>query len=215
MVWANHEDFSGILPCEGGMHFLICTFSAIGYLYGDAGLSQMLTDSGVFAPGTVRNILLGKDFDRAMYAMKLVDEVLHCRFFVQFNKWCEENHKTLPESIINELEDIEKYFSDLEEDNCTSFNDLLTIFMADISSKLQPMIDEFVEIGCNTSPTFKFWYEFLSSVTCPFKLFVSSTRNPNWEVHQASKLQILPLLFVANRTNYSRYMPVMLLMMNK
>ena len=45
------------------MHLLMSVFAGIGFLYGDAGLVRLLYESDVFAPGTARHILSGKDFD--------------------------------------------------------------------------------------------------------------------------------------------------------
>lgn len=95
------------------------------------------------------------------------------------------------------------------------FADLLSSFNVDFTNFLKPLLDEFVEHGCSISPTFKLWYDFLVKVTVPLKLFLSSTKNGIWAVHQVSKAQLLPLLFAANRTNYARYLPVMLLLMNR
>jgi hypothetical protein len=52
IIWSNLNDLSGIIPVEGGMHFLMFVFSAIGFLCDDAGLKQLLQDSDVFTTGT-------------------------------------------------------------------------------------------------------------------------------------------------------------------
>lgn len=66
ITWAYPEELEGVIPCEGGMHLLMSVLSAIGYIYGDAGLKQLLHESGVFAAGSVQQILAGKDFDRGL-----------------------------------------------------------------------------------------------------------------------------------------------------
>ena len=55
----------------------MCTMAAIGHLYGSAGLCRLLYGSGVYAPATAGHILIGKDFDRGLRAIKLVDEVMN------------------------------------------------------------------------------------------------------------------------------------------
>ena len=69
--------------------------------------------------------------------------------------------------------------------------------------------------GRESSPTFRFWDDFLSNVTIPFKMPLAATRSGQWEIYEESKLELLPLLFASNRTNYARYMPVLLLMMKR
>ena len=46
-----------VSPCEGGMHLILCVSAAIGWLYGDAGLKNLLIVSEVFAAGTVQQML--------------------------------------------------------------------------------------------------------------------------------------------------------------
>lgn len=108
ITWAYPQELSGVIPCEGGMHFLMSVFSGIGYIYADAGLSSLLHESEVFAAGSVQQMLSGKQFDRTVYAIKLVDEVLHSRFFLQFHNWCRINNRVIPESIKEGLQEFHK-----------------------------------------------------------------------------------------------------------
>ena len=87
IVWAHPTELEGVILVEGGMHLLMSVIAGIGNLYGDAGLNNLLHESGVFAPRTVDHMLSGKDFDRALYGLKLVEESLCAHFFVNFNKW--------------------------------------------------------------------------------------------------------------------------------
>ena len=76
------------------MHLLMSLFSGIGFLYADAGLKSLLHESGVFAAGTVQQMLSGKDFDRALLGFKLVEEVFYTRFLKHFHAWCMKHKKT-------------------------------------------------------------------------------------------------------------------------
>ena len=69
MTWAKPEELNCIIPCERGMHILMCVFTSIGFLYGDAGLREVLYESDVFALGSSQQTLVGKDFDgRSMHS---------------------------------------------------------------------------------------------------------------------------------------------------
>ena len=76
ITWAYPNEFESVLPMEGGMHFMMSVFGGIGHIYGDAGLKQLMTDSDVFARLTADHILSGKDFDRAVRAVLIIDEAL-------------------------------------------------------------------------------------------------------------------------------------------
>ena len=106
ITWAQPEVLQGIYPCEGGMHLLMAVMAAIGHLYGSAGIHQLLHDSGVFAAGTAHQILAGKDFDRGLYAIKLVDEVLNSLFLQEFEVWCKLKHAILPPQFTSVLEEL-------------------------------------------------------------------------------------------------------------
>lgn len=66
VVWARPDELQGVIPIEGGMHFLMGVFGGIWCIYGDAGLKHLLVESDVFAKNTADHILSGKDFDRAL-----------------------------------------------------------------------------------------------------------------------------------------------------
>ncbi|WAR13564.1 hypothetical protein MAR_027744, partial [Mya arenaria] len=69
------------------------------YFYGHAGLRHLLSESGVYAAGTVNDILTGKDFDRALTAFKMIDEALNSRLLTNFEAWCIENDIDLDEDL--------------------------------------------------------------------------------------------------------------------
>jgi len=60
-------------------------FASVGKWYGIAGLSDLLSDSGVYAKATAGLTLAGNDFDRGLRAFHLVTEVLQKRFLFSFN----------------------------------------------------------------------------------------------------------------------------------
>ena len=61
--------------------------AAVGKLWGDAGLTDLLVNSGVFGPCTVAQILQGKQFNRGVRAITLVFEVFAEMFLENFLKW--------------------------------------------------------------------------------------------------------------------------------
>jgi hypothetical protein len=71
-----------------------------------------------------------------------------------------------------------------------------------VEDSLQPLLKEFRDKGRVISPTFCFWDESMC------KVFISSASHGSWEVHLSAKY-----LFAAYHTNYSRYMPVIMLLM--
>ena len=101
-----------MIPIDGDMHLLMAVFAGIGQLYGDAGLLQLLHESGVYAPGTAQYILSGKDFDRAVRSLKIVDEVLEQRFMHQFHIWCEQNQRQFLDELKQSLDKLDQSFAE-------------------------------------------------------------------------------------------------------
>ena len=213
ITWAKPVDLQGVISCEGGMHFLMEVFAGIGYLYGDAGLKELLFECDVFAVGSVQQILSGKDFDKAMRAFKLIDEALTTRFFIQFKRWCSSNNKTIPDGVHDHLHELLDRLSEAESDT-DSIKEILAGRLGEVvHNDLLPLLSEFREEGKSISPTFRFWNEFLDRIMLSFKLFLSSTRLGLWDVHQFAKKELLPLMFASNRSTYARYMSYLVLQM--
>ena len=214
ITWSRPQELSGVIPCDGGMHLLMSLFAGIGQLFGDAGLLQLLHESGVYAPGTAQHILSGKDFDRAVRALKIVDEALNNRFMHQFHEWCNQNGKPITEELTQHLSELHCLFG-AEEQNEAAIKQAVDILLELLRTTVEPLIAEFREVGRLKSPTFRLWDDFLQRIMLPLKVFLVATRNGDWEAHQAAKLSFLPVLFASNRSVYARYMPVLLLMMQR
>ena len=140
------------------MHLLMSVISGVGYLYGDAGLTNLLVDSVVFTSRKVDHMLSGRDFDTTLYGLKLLEEALSSQFTQQFHAWCERTGDHIPDRLSDGLTELESAFShldkvqELKQELCTLVND-----------HLLPMIDEYRKEGRSTSPTYcgiKFYSEF-------------------------------------------------------
>ena len=114
ITWAKPEELAGVYPCEGGMHLFMAVTAAIGHLYGSTGLSNLLYDSDVFAAGTAQQILSGRDFDRGLYAMKLLNEVFNSLLLDEFGHWCRDRDIAVPPELNRGLQELQ------QEYNCTS-----------------------------------------------------------------------------------------------
>ena len=73
-----------------------------------------------------------------------------------------------------------------------------------------PLMDDFRKWGCSESPTFKFWDMFLNAIEILLQN-IRSERDGLWKLHLSSVSAMLPFMFVTNRVNYSRWLPVYIL----
>jgi len=212
ITWANPESLAGVIPCDGGMHFVMSILAGIGAVYGDAGLRSLLVDSGLFASGTVSNILTGKDFEKAVFAMKVIDEALTKRLLIQFKKWCVVHGHVVPEELDGALADLSDSFA---TGNSRAIEAHMVNLQMIMSTEMLPLLNDFRTDGRESSPTFKFWDDFLKRVLVPLKLFLIATRRGDWSVYQAAKAKLIPHLFASNRTIYARYQPILCLQMKR
>lgn len=161
------------------MHLLMSVFAGIGHIYGDAGLKQ-LSESDVYAAGTVQMILSGKDFDRALMAFRLVDEVLHDRLLKQFSERCIENDKDIDDNLKQDLLKLRDTIRGGSKENA----ELVKVICGTLQENVISLLEEFKTEGSSNSPTFKFWIDYLDKVSVPLKLYLSSSRTGDWETHQ-------------------------------
>ncbi|VDI18314.1 Hypothetical predicted protein, partial [Mytilus galloprovincialis] len=73
----------------GGFHALSCFIAAVGKLWSEAGLKDLLVDSGVYAGTTAEQMLSGKQFNRAVRGLTLVYEALMHVLLSQFFQYCD------------------------------------------------------------------------------------------------------------------------------
>jgi hypothetical protein len=205
--WNKHIEFQSHFPRLGGFHKL-CTFiAAIGQIWGDAGLRDILVDSNVFAANTADQMLLGKQFHRAVRGLTLTYEALMTLLISRFQQWTDEHKHQVPSIVWDQLEDAHKSIhSDNHHLATNSVKELESVLTLHIS----PLLDQFKEWGAEKSQTFQFWMMFLD--VCEILLQnIHAERAGEWSKHLKSIFKMLPYMFAANRVNYARWLPTYLL----
>ncbi len=80
---------------------------------GTAGLHHLLADSGVYAAGSVDQILTGKQYNRGIRAMTLVYQALIEAYIESFISWLQDEHDQymIPDAMWNMLRKADTAFS--------------------------------------------------------------------------------------------------------
>ncbi len=204
---SNKEEFGDHVLCLGGFHQLCCFISAIGKIWGSAGLRDMLVESDVYAGGTADRMLAGNDFSRAPRGLTLIYETLRSLWFEQFFLWCHE--ELIPQELWLQLRETAVTFS-CETNPALKSNSIKELH--NILENLQPVMDEFNLWGCELSPTFKLWLNLIDTLEV-FLKFIRSQRTGSWQAHLEATYAMLPYMFAADKHNYARWTPVYLLEM--
>ena len=77
ILWKHRNTFSRIAPCwMGGFHIAMTFLAVIGKRFGDAGLQDVLIESGVVGSNAVNSVLSGKQYNRGLRCHKAVLEAL-------------------------------------------------------------------------------------------------------------------------------------------
>ena len=113
------------------MHLLMSYIASVGNLYGDAGIKHLLHESGVFAAGTVNQMLAGKDFDRILRGLYLINEVMHDRLLSNFLAWCSRREEAVSEEAKQALEDLATYIG-LGTDSLPPFRKAAAVIESEI-----------------------------------------------------------------------------------
>jgi hypothetical protein len=158
-------------------------------------LEQMMTD---------------KQLNRAVRAVPLVYEALSSLWLSAFFEWCREN------DILTALKDklspvLSQVILSFRDKQCPST--YLDNYIAILKEFLAPPLEEFRQWGCGASPTFKYWDMFLRAVEIMLQN-VRSKRKRIWKMHLTSTASMLLYMFITNKVNYFRWLPVCLLDMN-
>lgn len=75
-MWKRLEKFPNIVPRMVAFHRDITFLTILGKRYGDAGLSDILTEVGIVTASSVFGILEGRQYNRALRAHMIVMELM-------------------------------------------------------------------------------------------------------------------------------------------
>lgn len=186
----------------GQFHTVKAYLATLGKRYKDAGLQDILVESGIVAEGSVQGVLSGNHYNRSMRCHKLLYEAMQRMCWKIFLEQLPQEKADFIQEIASELNASFPGNKYDELVNSATFEAVKEEYNSFISEKSQE------------SPTFKFWISYIEMVDVLLQ-FVRATREANWELHLSSLRRMIPWFFAYDRPNYARYAPIYLMeMMN-
>ena len=165
----------------GGMHIIMAFIASIGKLFGDDGLLSLLIATYVYADATARQMLQGKQFNRAVRGIKQVLEAL--------------SHDT-----DHAITDLQHTFRAKDKDSSRQMIvNLDTSGVTEALRQLQAM-------GRSQSATFEFWDNFMDSAHIMLRL-LRAERDGDFDLHADAVCETIPFI-CGGRNNYVKYTPV-------
>jgi hypothetical protein len=189
----------------GVFHLHMKFIEVIGDRFGRAGLEELLSRSGLYGENTVKMILLGKAYNKAVRSAKLVYEVCFRLIFAEFAKEMENM-----EFVENLHKAAHVFISHYDSsDNRSEALKRLTEACKQLSVKLAAFI-------CKKSlhsSTFMFWAELWKMLGILLRL-IRADRECNFGLHLSAVAECLPYMFAFDKHNYARWLSVYVADMN-
>lgn len=168
--------------------------ASIGYIFGDGGLTSILVETDIFAENSCRLMLEGKQYSRAIRGLTLAADAMSRLFYNMLINWYEETKRE--KFITDELKHLmNSIISMMRKSEIVEYN--LKSFIKKIEEYNQIII-EFVNSGCISSTTFKFWYFFLEAIDLLWRM-LHAERDGDFYSHLSAVQDILPYLSAAGR----------------
>ena len=183
------EKFDSLILVMGGFHTLMF-LGIVGTRFKDAGLRDLLIQSGVLADGSADRALNGKMYNRSVRAYMLMYEALFRMLLVDLE---EQNNCGTIRTIYDALPDEwshESFGSFINTDELRDYN----IAVIDHKDKL-----------LKENPLAQFWLSFMDMITTLLN-FIYSFRAGTWQLYLESVRSMLPWVFAYDCYNYARYL---------
>ena len=199
--WKHPEKFRNVVLRMGAFHTANTFLAVLGKRFGDAGLQDIMVESGVVAAGSVDAVLGGRHYNRGVRAHKIVWEAFSRLRWRKFEAFMDSNGTGCQvdfKKISQALKDVRR--------SCTK--DRLTAVMGigDVKALLEAY-EGFCKEQSSSQPLFSFWSSYLEMVEL-LLAFLRATREGNWQLHVACLRKFLPWFYAYDRVNYARYMTI-------
>ena len=185
----------------GAFHTTCILMSIIGKRFQDAGLRDLCIESGVIAEGSVRGVMDGHKYNRAIRLHKLAYEALVRLEWKSFHSWLQATHASETVHMDEMLMAINNLCSDVSQTN------LEQILQNGSCTRILELFEEYLTILRGDSGDLsEFWMSYLDMVEILLGL-IRASREGDWMLHLACIRAMIPWCFAYDRINYARYLP--------
>ncbi len=177
----------------GDLHVVIAMLRCIGVFLEGSGFDEVLHESGVYGPATVRQILAGNHVNRGTEAHIILTSAL---LAIKFSSGAISAEESAEEFALQELA------MDGRQD---SFKKALEI--------LAPKLQILRSAGSDDSPLSKFSMTYVKMVLLLLN-YTRAVRTGDWALHLKTLEEFGPFFFALNRSSYARFVAVYVAMMH-
>lgn len=191
------EEFKDIVLCMGSFHMAKVVLGCLGKYLKGSGAESILIESSVFGINVVESVLSGRNYNRSLKGMQLLQEALIRLELAEFFNQCDLDKYDDQINLLVQLR------SNVNGKNVQESQKLLKDFM-ETSNPLINDFDDFIRGSRNSSETFRYWDTFIQIMSLLANL-LRSDREGNWKLHLQTVQALLPLFAAFDSTNYLRW----------
>ena len=200
--WKHPDEFNAVILRMGAFHTICNLLAIIGKRFKDAGLRDIVVESGIIAEGSIDRVMEGRKYNRGVRLHKLIYEALLRLMWKGFFVWFKERHpekemlRVQVEALIDGLHQNttqESFDEILHHPSWISFIGIFNDYVALLLSDGGDLV--------------KFWVSYVEMVDVLLN-FIWASREGDWMLHLSAVHSLLPWCFAYDRLNYSRYLAV-------
>ena len=201
--WKNSEKYKDCIIMLGTFHTIMMFMAIIYKRFKDAGLKDVMIQSGVLAEGSVDQALSGKMYNRGIRAYKLMYEALLSIFLENMEEYYENDLWN-----ISFIQDGKAALEELAKDPCDETYQQFSN-SKDFKSYYHLFLDYQTKMRSDGSQLTQFWITFLDMVEVLLNT-VYATRAGRWVLLLESYRDIIPYTFAYDHLNYAKYLTPLL-----
>jgi len=202
IVWSHPDKFSGIVLCMGIFHTICMFLRILGKRFADAGLRDILVETGIVAQGSVSAVLDGKQYNRGVRVHKIVYEALMRLIWNHFYQSLEKTDDANRIRVAEGLYNIACVTDSLDEKSMQNILENASVIY------LLAEFNKFLGfLRTSNGSLSAFWMSYIDMVHILLDT-IRASREGNWNLHLASLRCIIPWCFAYDHCNYARYLPV-------
>lgn len=201
ITWKHKQQFCNILLRMGTFHTICNALSILGKRFGDAGLKDICLEAGLVAEGSIKGVIDGKHYNRAIRVHKYMYEAFMRLAWLGFLSWVEEKVPNKADVVKSLLEKVNDMASELNQEqlsnvmSSTQLTELITLWQ----NFLEHLRTENGELS-------QFWMSYVDIVETVVLSLLRASREGNWELHINAIRTLIPWCFAYDKVNYARYL---------
>ena len=201
ITWKHKERFSNTLLRMGTFHTICNALSILGKRFGDGGLKDICIEAELVAEGSIKGVVDGKQYNRAVRVHKYIYEALMRLAWAGFTHWVEENFPERNAMIKSFLEKVNRMVWELNQKQLSNL-----LQSSDLAGIMSLWGDFLEHLRHSNGQLSAYWMSYIDIVENVVLGLLRAAREGNWDLHLSAIRTLIPWCFAYDKVNYARYL---------